>query len=275
MDRAFGAGAEVANTIKATEDTFRNIAFLSNLKFLKLDALNPYQCTCCVPRFQYPGIRTALEGFLGALETSRQISASLESRTSLGSDNMFFDNHRSGIKILETLVVADCPVTRYGWVKSRVKTIKLLKKFRPPSSLDVSSDGSGASKAKDFIWLQSEEDSEAGDDGHEGMHARLGPMVDEDEDDDWVSYSELGETASNESEHSSATEADNGAEVGNVVGEDQQEEALTEHVSEGMDDEEYSLGPNHTLIPKPTWLYSDWDSTRMSESDSDEDEDAI
>lgn len=107
-------------------DTAPEFFFLSQLRFLKLDIETSPRCSCCPPDFQYPAIRRGLEFFISILD-----AAKIRSRRALRQIMTVNDNvvprlgiNEATVRALDTLVIADCPVTRFGWIKSRVRNLR-------------------------------------------------------------------------------------------------------------------------------------------------------
>lgn len=109
------------------QDIARPTILLSQLKYLKLDTANAFQCDCCAP-LQYPSLEVPLETLLSALEDSRITRQEFITWLNLISDGCTTADQDTNGPVLETLVIADCPVTRYARIKSSVRTLRFMKK---------------------------------------------------------------------------------------------------------------------------------------------------
>lgn len=109
--------------------------FLSQLRFLKLDIETSPRCSCCPPNFQYPNIRHGLEFFISVLSAAK-IRCQRALRQIVNSDRNVINE--ATVRALDTLVIADCPVTRFGWIKSRVRDLRYVKKPVWGDAYDVS-----------------------------------------------------------------------------------------------------------------------------------------
>lgn len=94
-------------------------------------------------RLPIPQIRSSLEFFLAAL-----ISAKVRTvQTQQNREDEF--SITAKIKALDKLVIADCPVVRFGWVKSRIHEHRYVRRREETSYLDFNSVNSALDEGYD------------------------------------------------------------------------------------------------------------------------------
>lgn len=93
-----------------------------HLKYLKVDVAYTNRCFCgCHLDLQYDYIHTNLHYFLSSLLFAKQSTLGTRGADSTGPVKL-------PIKALEKLVITDCPVTELGWIMSRVRELRYVKR---------------------------------------------------------------------------------------------------------------------------------------------------
>lgn len=132
---------------------------LRYLTYLKIDVADNIRCFCGGDwPLQYDFIHTDLQYFLSVLLAAKRLTLATQ------------DAAPSPIpmagppaKALEKLVIADCPVTQLGWIKSRVSELRYVKRacgaLRDAWKLEIERSENGDSGMEDH----SEVDESEGD----------------------------------------------------------------------------------------------------------------